>query len=472
VPDILKVTTPIINKNQPVTPKQAIDPASAFVIQDASKVIRPHNQTEIFKHNTATLEAGDGSKLLMNLLKDPAVTVTYLMNIFLLEEIFRLLPANNKTVTSEIQQVFRDMVLQPEELAAEMARQEQESTVFKGELFDFLREVSFTSESEQRELQNAIASFLKAINNIKAQNDIIDAVANNLSYLRENMPVPQALASRIDELIKKFCSENAKKDFQALKAETLQLMKDIEGSFYFSQKYGKIVSIIVYNLSRFNDNPDFYSEAVFRLKRLLPEPSRSKFGELLDKYQNNQLLDLVSKQPETIRSKVMEALVKIIQDQAQRGVESESEEAKTKAILHSLLSSPCNFTPLLHFILPLSVGRLRAFAELWISQEYGDSGSEGSDRQNLHFLMVVDVDAVGRFEAEFFVRDKVIDFTLYTPPGSESAFKPVIDALPGIVARTEYRVGKTELKSHEKTRSLMDVFKNLPYKRVGVDVRI
>jgi len=471
VPDILKVTTPLVNKSVPASPKQAIDPASAFVIQDTTKVIKPHNQSEILKQNTATLEAGDGSKLLMNLLKDPSVTVTYLKNIFLLEEIFRLLPANNKTVTHEIRQVFRDLVLKPEELAAEMTRQEQESTVFKGELFDFLRELGFASEQEQPELQNAIASFLKAVNNIKVQNDIIDAVSNNLIYLRNNMPVAHALAVRIEALIKKFNSEGAKEDFQALKAETLLLMKDVEGSFYFSQKFGKIVSIIVYNLSRFNDNPEFYSEAVYRLKRQLPEPSRSKFVRLLEEFEEKQLQGSVLK-PESIKSKVMEALVKIISNQAQRGSESESEEAKTKAILHSLLSSPCNFTPLLHFILPLSVGRLRAFAELWINQEYGDNASAAGDRQTFHFLMVVDVDAIGRFEAEFFVRDKVIDFTLYTPPECEGSFKAVIDALPGIVSMSEYRIGKTEIKSLDRTRSLMDVFKSLPYKRVGVDVRI
>jgi len=471
VPDILKVTTPLINKNAPTSPKQAIDPANAFVIQDTAKVIRPQNQSEILKQNTTLLEAGDGSKLLMNLLKDPSVTVTYLKNIFLLEEIFRLLPANNKTVTNEIQQVFRDLVLQPEELAPEMLRQEHESTVFKGELFDFLREISFSSEQEQPELQNAIANFLKAINNIKVQNDIIDAVSNNLTYLKNNMPVAHALAARIETLIRKFKSEGAKENFQSLKAETLHLMKDIEGSFYFSQKFGKIVSIIVYNLSRFNDNPEFFSEAVYRLKRQLPETERSKFAKLLEEFEEEQLPGLVSR-PEAIKSKVMEALVKIITNQAQRGAESESEEAKTKAILHSLLSSPCNFTPLLHFILPLSVGRLRAFAELWINQERGDSASSEGAGPTLHFLMVIDVDTVGRFEAEFFVRNKAIDFTLYTPPGCGDSYRAVIEALPGIVARTEYSIGRTELKSLDRTRSLMDVFKSLPYKRVGVDVRI
>jgi len=470
VSDILKVTTPIINKNQPVSPKQPIDPATAFNIQDTTKVIRTHNQSELLKHNTSTLESGDGSKLLMSLLKDPAVTVTYLKNIFLLEEIYRLLPANNKSVTQEIQQVFHELLLQPDELASEMLRQEHESTQFKGELFDFLRELSPPGQ-EQTELQGAVASFLKAINNIKAQNDIMDAVSNNLTFLKNNLPVAHALAVRLENLINRFNSDKAKENFQSLKAETLYLMKDLEGSFYFTRKFGKIVSIIVYNLSRYNDNPDYFDESAYRLKRQLSEPLRSKFVRMLADFRENQLLDYESRQ-DSLESKVMDALIRLVSNQSLKGGESESEEAKTKAILHSLLSSPCNFTPLLHFILPLFDGGLRAFAEVWINQESGDSGTAAGAETSLHFLMVIDIETIGRFEAEFIIHDKTIDFTLYTPPECEDSYRGVIEALPGILSRTEYRAGRTALKSMDRTRSLMDVFKSLPYKRVGVDVKI
>jgi len=469
VSDILKVTTPLINKNQPVSPKQPIDPTTAFSIQDTTKVIRTHNESELLKHNTATFE-GDGSKLLMSLLKDPAVTVTYLKNIFLLEEIYRLLPANNKTVTQEIQQVFQELLLQPENLVPEMIRQEHESTQFKGELFDFLRDLS-ASGQEQPELQGTIANFLKSVNNIKAQNDIIDALSNNLTFLKNNLPVAHTLSARIENLINRFNSENAKENFQELKTETLYLMKDLEGSFYFSQKFGKIVSIITYNLSRFNDNTDFFEESSFRLRRQLSEPQRLKFAKLISNFRENNLRGYTSR-PEALQSKVMASLIKLISHQASKSGESESEESKTKAILHSLLSSPCNFTPLLHFILPLSDGVLRAFAEVWINQESGDSSSPDSAEPALHFLMVVDVETVGRFEAEFCVRDKIIDFTLYTPPACEDTYRGVINSLPAILSQTGYRVGKTALRSTERTRSLMDVFKSLPYKRVGVDVKI
>ena len=40
------------------------------------------------------------------------------------------------------------------------------------------------------------------------------------------------------------------------------------------------------------------------------------------------------------------------------------------------------------------------------------------------------------------------------------------------VAQTGYRMEKLNLQPLERTRSLMEVFKSLPYKRTGVDVKI
>ena len=114
--EILKITTPVINKSQVVGPKSPIDPTSPFTVTDPSRVIRTHNQRELLKQNTGSNQNGDAPVLLMNLLKDPAVTVTYLKNIFMLEEIFKLLPANNKTVTTEIEQIFQSLIMQPQDI--------------------------------------------------------------------------------------------------------------------------------------------------------------------------------------------------------------------------------------------------------------------------------------------------------------------------------------------------------------------
>ena len=96
-----------------------------------------------------------------------------------------------------------------------------------------------------------------------------------------------------------------------------------------------------------------------------------------------------------------------------------SSSDKLEKIIHSLLCSPCNFTPLLHFVLPVQYEGLQSFAEIWINP---NGGEDDRERQSdggrvIHMLLAFDVGGIGRFELELFVRDKVIDFFPLLSPG-------------------------------------------------------
>ena len=164
-------------------------------------------------------------------------------------------------------------------------------------------------------------------------------------------------------------------------------------------------------------------------------------------------------------------MVKLISQQADSS-KSISDSAKLEGMLHSMLSSPCNFTPLLHFILPVQYDEMRAFAEIWINPESDEKDMPDEVSSGMHILMVIDVDSIGRYEAEFFVYNKTIDFLLFCPKGYEAGYDELMRSMQKILYGTEYRIGKTQVAELEKTRSLMDVFKSLPYRRVGVDVKV
>ncbi|NLV86786.1 MAG: hypothetical protein GX025_06175 [Clostridiales bacterium] len=472
--DFLRVTTPLINKNQAVLPKTGVDPAGAFSIQNTTQVVHTHNQSELLKQNTNMLENSDAPTLLLNLLKDPTVTVTYLKNFFMLEELFKLLPANNSTISKEIRGIFQGLLLSPEALAQEMKNQENAATVFKGELFDFLRVIS-EKEQDKPEVQQAIARFLRSVNSAGSGRDLLDSVGNNLEYLRDELASSKNLSAKLDTLINAFRMPNAMENFQNLKSETLALIKEIESSILFSPKLGKVLSILTYNLSRINSNEDYTAETAFRLRQFLSPEDRKVFVELHEKYMgelregggfsfiNAQKFD---------QSTVMNLIIELISRQRTAEGMSESDYAKTDKMLHSLLSSPCNFTPLLHFILPLQQDDMRAFAEIWINPEGDDKDMPDGVSGGMHFLMVIDVESVGRFEAEFFVRDGVIDMALYCPEGTQAGYEELMRSMPKLVYGTNYRIGTTRVAPLENPRSLMDVFKSLPYRRVGVDVKI
>ena len=76
---------------------------------------------------------------------------------------------------------------------------------------------------------------------------------------------------------------------------------------------------------------------------------------------------------------------------------------KIEKIITSLLSSPCNYTPLLHFVIPVEYQGMKAFSELWIDpKDEGGDGEPGSrEGGHVHVLITFDVPGVGQMEAEF-----------------------------------------------------------------------
>jgi hypothetical protein len=86
----------------------------------------------------------------------------------------------------------------------------------------------------------------------------------------------------------------------------------------------------------------------------------------------------------------------------------------------------------------------------------------------------MDIDGVGRFEVEFFAHEasKSLDLNLYCPKGLESQFTTMVRGLPQLLSNSTYRIGRAKVDTIKEPRSLMDVFKSLPYRRVGVDVTV
>lgn len=473
MPDILKVTTPVV-QNQSVASKAGVSQIQPLSVHDPSRAMQTQANRETQRPGMPL--GGEAPTMLLNLLKDPAVAVTYLKNIFLLEEIFKLLPVNNKTVTPEIEQIFQQLLLQKSDIPAELKRQEHASTMFKGPLFDFLREFSLQHRSNP-EVQMAVAMVLKALNNVVSREEILQAVTNSLQYMRKNLGSSPELSQRLDALIQAFHQNDAGDQIEQLKDQTLTLLKDIEQSLLFSSKLSKVISMLVYNLSRYQDNPSFLHESSYRLRQYLRPDERRAFVQYLEevleeiRQGNFPKLGLDANQTNA-QSSVMDALIKLVSKQAGQEELTPADAAKVDKILHSLLSSPCNFTPLLHFIIPVVHENMRAFAEIWINPESDEKDLPPGVTEGKHFLMVIDVDGIGRFETELIMYGKTLDVALYCPTGYESGFEDMMRNLPKTLKDFPYRIGNTKLATLEKSRSLMDVFKSLPYKRVGVDVKI
>ena len=204
---------------------------------------------------------------------------------------------------------------------------------------------------------------------------------------------------------------------------------------------------------------------------MLKEEDKSEFLQLLYDhlayYENRSHSEILSD------SKVMNTITDILK------LQSESEEIKSldsdsvESIIHSMLSSPSNFTPLLHFIIPVEYEDVVSFAEMWIDPDEGNHGSsESNDERLIHMLIVFDMDNLGRMETELHVRNKEITLSLYC---SEEV-RPVIESISKDLRKcadfSDYKISSVNIKQIKQPRSLVDVFDGLSVKRSGINVKI
>lgn len=464
--DILRVTSPVINKNIIQPDKTPKDPSVPFDMQEIRHITQnPAGSGLLGQHNVFQKEAGAAT--LMNLLKDPAVTVNYLKNIYMLEEIINLLPVNNNTMTKEIRQLFDALLIDPDHIVEELVDQEYASTLFKGPLFDFLRDLM----NEKPELRQETADLLKAVNGSLSRMDVLDSVANSLEYLSEQLEGSRNLSERFRQLAASLRSQTAPENFEQLKVQVRGLLKELEGSVLYSPQMERVLPNILYNLSRYQDSETFLQEALLNL--LVHVGSREEKDQLRGLIRE-YMAGFQQPEHQENRSRIMDTLAQIISKQDRETPMNSLNGDKIERIITSLLSSPCNYTPLLHFVIPVDYYGMKAFSELWIDPKDEDGGGrqaeDGQDR--VHMLITFDIPGFGQMEAEFRLAGRNLSFSLYCPESCRSIFEKLAPEFERMIEEHGYRAAGVEIKRMEGVRSLMDVFKNLPYRRTGVDVKI
>lgn len=462
--DILRVTSPAISKNIIQTDKTLKDPSVPFDLQEIQHIAKnPQGSGLLGQHNVLQREAGAAT--LMNLIKDPAVTVNYLKNIYMLEEIINLLPVRNTTMTQEIRQLFDALLISPDNIVEELVDQEYASTLFKGPFFDFLRDLA----GSHPEIKAEIAGLLKAVNGAVSRQDVLDSIANSLEYLSEQLAGSKNLSGKFAELAGRVRECVEKNGFEELKPELLQAVKELEESILFSPQTGRVIPNLLYNMSRYQDNESFLDEALLNLLVHIPNrEDKEQLRELIRDYTESFRGAEHAKE----RSRIMDTLAEIISRQDRDTPMNSLNGEKIEKIITSLLSSPCNFTPLLHFVIPVDYEGMKAFSELWIDPREESGGSEGERKEQIHVLITFDIPSFGRMEAEFVTVDREISFLLFCPKSCISIFERMGPEFRKIMEEHGYRAAQISVEEMDHVRSLMEVFRDLPYKRTGLDVKI
>lgn len=494
--DILRVTAPLV-QNQHINPaKQPVEVTAPFNLSDVTRVAQPQSQSELLKQNNSNLENTGASNILTELLKSPSTTISFLRGIYLLRDIINLIPANNSPLTAEIEELFSALMLKPEEMVSELLNQEFHSTIFKGELFDVLRQmINLDSQAvppeSMKQIQYDVAELMKALNQMLNKQDVLDSLSNHLSFLGNALSASKNLSERIETLMNEFRKSDASENFETLKKTTMELIGDIRNSILLTPKTERICSILTYNLSRFSQATIQLDSIVDRLSILFAgESEKAQFKNLVKEFiqengfherllldegkssidQINQSL-MDQSESQIGMSKVMKALSDMIQAQAGNQEIASLAGNKLDQVIQSLITSPSNFTPLLHFVLPVQFEELDCFAEMWVDQEKSRN-VKNQMQETIHCFIVFDIQNFGKFETEIFAQEQLLTISIATPSLFTQGFKGIEKTLAASLRHLDYRMDHFEVKELKESRTLMDVFKNLSIKRSGLNVKI
>ncbi len=491
--DILRVSFPGSEKTYVNPTRTAPEVTSPFNIIDLARVTKPQTDSGLLQQNNSGLEQSGAPAILQEMLQDPKVTVTFLRNIFMLEEIFRLLPTNNSVVTEELQQLFDTLMLKPEQLLNELLRQSASATKFSGDVFSILRGLEQGGDNRMRD---AVAQLIKAFSGELGKTEVMRSISNNLFFIGASQQPLKSLSEQFIRLAGEFQKPGA--NFETLKNEVLALLKQQETSLLNSPSIQKLSAMLVYNLSRYQTNADYLPDAVAKFATLLERDGasalaqlkqlitgvenpqlRSTLSELLSATRPNYtefLRILLSNMDQTQQlanssSRVMDALTEIITKEGRLSDLQLISDHRINDIISSLLSSPCNYTPLLHMVFPLEFLDMRSFAEMWIDNSY-ESGGEGDEKDTQHVLIAFDIEGIGAFETELFAEGRELKILLLCPEEHVDAFASLKRVLPGIVSKSGYRLTDCYISELVRGRSLMEVFRDLPQRRMGLNVKV
>lgn len=253
--ELLNITTPITPKNYEFSNKNLQQPQTdqVFNLGDTSRVQKPSERTEEY----ANQDAKDGGSLSVQVssAKDPAAAMGMLRSIVGESALSAFRSEGNADILNKVTEFANEVMLAPGNLAADMVSQEKESTVYSDPIWSQMKDILVNGGSD--ETGEAVLQFTKAVSDAAARDDILTSVASNLRYLADTAAPSRAFAEQLRAAADALTKEN----FTDMKGEILSMLNDLRGSLLMNDSTENLISLAIYNLSRFNGSVSALGES-------------------------------------------------------------------------------------------------------------------------------------------------------------------------------------------------------------------
>ncbi len=281
--DLLRVTTPVAPKDYSMN--QNVKP------QAPEQVFELGNVEYINKANTRDEQLGeqnlkDGSNaglphLQAAVAKDPAMSSILLKGLISGNALDILRQSGNAELLNKVTEFAGEIMLLPnaEEIAEDIIRQQTEATVFSDPLWTELKEMlaGMGSNPVSEELAMAVMDFAKATAAADARESILTSISESLRYLAGET----AQSREIMELLAQTADRLNAYNFTEVKQDVLSLVNYLQDSLLLNDKTQNLLSLITYNLSRFNGSSTSVAESFRAVLSMTQNPETAQKLETL-----------------------------------------------------------------------------------------------------------------------------------------------------------------------------------------------
>lgn len=283
--DLLRVTTPVApkdyNLNTSVKPQA---PEQVFDLGNVDYINKTNERDEQLGEQNLKDQAGAGLPHIQTAIsKDPALAAALLKGVLGSNTLSALGAAGNAELLNKVTEFANEILLAPNELMNDIIRQQDEATMFSGELWsavkDMVAELAGTPAGEEVSL--AVLDFLKAASSSVARDDIITSISTSLRYLAGEAAQSREIVNLLMQTADRLSAEN----FGEVKNDVLALVGYLEKSLLLSDRTQNLLSLITYNLSRFNGDPSALGDSFQAVLNMAPDAETAdKLNMLFTKF--------------------------------------------------------------------------------------------------------------------------------------------------------------------------------------------
>ncbi len=265
MPNLLNITSPVAPKNYDFTNKNSPLPQTdqVFTLGDTSKVVKTHERNEEFTNQD--LKNGNGAfNVNTSSNRDPSVATSILKGIINQETISALRAEGNIDILNKVTEFANEVMLSPSNLSSDMVMQEKEATIYSDPLFGQMKSILVNTSSA--DMGEAVINFTKVASDCMSRDDILGSISSSLEYLSSEIAPTKNISDLLNEL-----SQNLNKDtFDQLKPTIQSVVSDLQKSLLINDSSKNLLSLIVYNLSRYNGDSSALGDSFNAILDLMP----------------------------------------------------------------------------------------------------------------------------------------------------------------------------------------------------------